>query len=912
MAFADSSTILDVLDQDVTWQQVLRPILPDSLWSGVADYLQFGTAPIQSTQIGMEHYRHSLSIMAHPRSYAQSIMLMPKDVLQRFWQLATAVHPESLIELATTGSMLYQRVELEEKFTLADLVAIAPHIELLDDIHEKLLQRNGLHLANSPELGDYLADHMGYLQSRLTPPKSDHEYLWKTLIPAIPEDQLNDLAECAVDAAVAGSKRLRSAVNGVLHRFDPAKLISEARERCVSTPDRKSTPAQRTHAIGLVDRLTMAEDRPAFVEWLNTELAADRSAAVRDAIAEISSRAHRPEIEVPILPTLEPIPDLYPDRPRLHRVVNFVVGRLDSANQSVAVNSSAATDHYDAYLFLKKVDSGEHVQLEKGHIARLLMVSAGRWDSGTSQLIEKFGIDDPLFFNAVAELDDAPQIRVIGAVTHAVAEDPNLWGPAALERWVSYNEQQIVDALGAPDHVVSRPALFELAVSAGSHSVAIEEALVAAVIGGPKRDRQHLWHCVADGRFVHRIAAGLSSRKKGERLAAAEFFKQHSSNDAVEPLRIAARKEGDERIKATMLAALEMAGQDVDEFVGADALLADATKAMAKKNAIPKAMQWLSLDSLPELRWLDGTNVDRVIINWFLVSAVKQKTAEPSPILRRHFANMDRATVERFGGTILDLWMAHDLGPIPEAEARSRALQQAQYAFNHVQNTPASHLGGWGARFAGLSLDQIAEILYQELHRTIIGSATPSKGLLAITAAASGAEVTDRALAYIKKHRGHRLSQSKALIQMLAWIDEPATVQAVMSIATRFRPKALQKEAETQAQLLADRHGWTLDDLADRSVPDGGFDGDARQVIDFGTRTFTARLTDDLTVTLTNDETGKTVRSLPKGRADEDEEVIKEAKKDFSRSEERNQERSHTAARSAANGDGAATQLERR
>jgi hypothetical protein len=181
-----------------------------------------------------------------------------------------------------------------------------------------------------------------------------------------------------------------------------------------------------------------------------------------------------------------------------------------------------------------------------------------------------------------------------------------------------------------------------------------------------------------------------------------------------------------------------------------------------------------------------------------------------------------------------------------------------------------------------MTITQISDELYRQNLSVIAGSATTSKGLLAVVAASADGSVADRCLAYIRKHRGHRVSQAKVLLEMLAWIDEPTTVQAVMSVAVSFRPKGIQDEAHRQAELLAERHGWTLDDLADRSVPTGGFEANGRQAFDNGDRTFTAHLADDLTISLINDESNKQVRSLPNGRADEDPELIKEAKREFS------------------------------
>jgi hypothetical protein len=60
---------------------------------------------------------------------------------------------------------------------------------------------------------------------------------------------------------------------------------------------------------------------------------------------------------------------------------------------------------------------------------------------------------------------------------------------------------------------------------------------------------------------------------------------------------------------------------------------------------------------------------------------------------------------------------------------------------------------------------------------------------------------------------------AEALIGMLAWLDHPTATQLVLSVGTRFRTKSLQEEAARQSAALAQRNGWTTDELADRSVP---------------------------------------------------------------------------------------------
>jgi hypothetical protein len=48
--------------------------------------------------------------------------------------------------------------------------------------------------------------------------------------------------------------------------------------------------------------------------------------------------------------------------------------------------------------------------------------------------------------------------------------------------------------------------------------------------------------------------------------------------------------------------------------------------------------------------------------------------------------------------------------------------------------------------------------------------------------------------------------------------------------------------------MLAERKGWTLDELADRTIPTAGFDEGGKMELDYGARKFTASLSEEMTI----------------------------------------------------------------
>ena len=167
------------------------------------------------------------------------------------------------------------------------------------------------------------------------------------------------------------------------------------------------------------------------------------------------------------------------------------------------------------------------------------------------------------------------------------------------------------------------------------------------------------------------------------------------------------------------------------------------------------------------------------------------------------------------------------------------------------------------------------------LQRQPLASAIASKGLLAVAAACCAERAAPPVQRYLKAWYGTRAAQGKALIAMLAWIEHPSATQLMLSIGNRFRTKSFQEEATRQAQALAERRGWSLAELADRTIPTAGFDETGALELSYGPRQFSARLLPDFKIELLNPE-GKKIAALPDPRQDDDEAEAKAAKKALS------------------------------
>ena len=391
---------------------------------------------------------------------------------------------------------------------------------------------------------------------------------------------------------------------------------------------------------------------------------------------------------------------------------------------------------------------------------------------------------------------------------------------------------------------------------------------------GPKNERPSAQRCLEGlPDKTGRLAASLDASDPETRLAAAEWMGRLGDASATSPLLAALRRETNEYAKAAMVTALELLHAPVEQFLNREALLKEAEKGAAK--AAPAGLMWFPFDRLPVVRWSDNeTPVEPVIVKWWLIQGFKLKNAEPGPLLRKYCARIkasERAVLGRF---VLESWLAEDTAPITRAEAEKRALQLAQ---EHVQMCQSPY---WPSNSPVKTLDEFYAGFLPGFLVQPKSSAASSKGILSLAGACAGAESVPLASRYLKKWYGLRGAQCRALLQMLAWVEHKTATQLLLSVGSRFRTKSIQEEAAKQAQALAERKGWTVAELADRTIPAAGLDEEGLLTLDYGPRQFTARLNEDLEFVLAGPD-GKPLKSLPDPRKDDDEAKAAEAKKTF-------------------------------
>lgn len=384
---------------------------------------------------------------------------------------------------------------------------------------------------------------------------------------------------------------------------------------------------------------------------------------------------------------------------------------------------------------------------------------------------------------------------------------------------------------------------------------------------------------------TEKIVGSLGDGKQSVRAAAADWLGRLGDQSAIGPLKKAFEKEKIELVKGSIMHALDALNANVDEFLDREKLLLEARSGLAKKR--PKGMEWVPLDSLPQLHWADTKEpVDPAIIQWWVVQSIQQKSPVCGPVIRRYLQMCRKAEATNLSKFILSSWIGRETATVSAEDAATMAQQETDQFWSRW-GTNQYYIDTFGSK------EGYYKQTFQRISTQCIYSAIEQKGMLALVAAAADGDCVKMAEQYIRKFYGTKLAQCKALVEVLAWIDHPLALQTLLAIANRFRTKGIKEAAQEHVQATAERSGWTIDELADRTIPDGGFErpvdengepiGDEAVLeLDFGPRQFIVRLNDELEPVVVPKGETKAVKTLPAPGKNDDAEMAKSAKKAFS------------------------------
>jgi hypothetical protein len=389
-------------------------------------------------------------------------------------------------------------------------------------------------------------------------------------------------------------------------------------------------------------------------------------------------------------------------------------------------------------------------------------------------------------------------------------------------------------------------------------------ALLDRALGDRKLVRQPARDLLAAAPGLDEILVPLLKHPKAEmRAGTADWLADRQATAALGPLLESARKEKLLGAKAAMLSAISRLGGEITEFVSAETQLADAKAGLKKAGA--NLPSWLPAAALPAVRRRDGTALDPDIIRWWIISGLKLKEAGGNPWFDLLLDQLDPEDAGKLGLTILQAWVAYDTAVPSDDEANAYAAQSVDSTLAMYKRWKPETTREW-----------VFAMLRQQKLSSYLNSGNDEKGMLALASRAPGANAVSLVKAFFRDHYT-RTAQCKALLSCLASNPSPLAIQYVLTIAKRWRTRTVQELAVELVSSIAEKRGWTTDQLADRTVPTGGFDDAGILPLPIGEKTYSARLDGDGKISLFNPD-GKTVQGLPASVSDDAAPALKDAK----------------------------------
>jgi len=350
-----------------------------------------------------------------------------------------------------------------------------------------------------------------------------------------------------------------------------------------------------------------------------------------------------------------------------------------------------------------------------------------------------------------------------------------------------------------------------------------------------------------------RLLSLLDDTRQATRAGAADWLSMRRDAGAVAALFKRLKKEKSEIARAAILSGLKRLGEDLSDILGPEALIAEAEKGL--KSAKFDKLEWMALANLGTVRFRNGAKAPPDVLRWWVFSAYKLKQPGGNALFEIYLDQLDPNDAAQFSTWVMESWIGYDTAKPRDDEANA-------YAKSHASSRAQTY-----ARWQpGYTEEMAFASLKSKFMSQYPNSGADSKGVLALATRAPSAIAVERVRAYLKAH-GQRTSQASALLEMLAAKGDPVALQVVIAAATRLKQKGVQKFAGELITRVAEARDWTLDELADRTVPTAGFDEDGVLTLVCGddAKVYEARLAPDLSIVLRN-PAGKDVANLPSGQ----------------------------------------------
>ena len=202
-------------------------------------------------------------------------------------------------------------------------------------------------------------------------------------------------------------------------------------------------------------------------------------------------------------------------------------------------------------------------------------------------------------------------------------------------------------------------------------------------------------------------------------------------------------------------------------------------------------------------------------------------------------------------------------------------------AVSYAEQVPPGRSRGADQLAEGLNAADLEKFAGEVFARWIaLGAPAKTKWVLYLASIHGGMGMIQSLQHYIRDWAEHaRGAIAAEAANALALNGSSPALMAVDSMARKFKNKQVRSAAGNALQAAADGLGITREELADRIVPDLGFDENLCRVFDFGTRQFRVYLTPALELEIF--EGDKKLKNLPKPGVKDDAATAEAAVRDF-------------------------------
>lgn len=392
----------------------------------------------------------------------------------------------------------------------------------------------------------------------------------------------------------------------------------------------------------------------------------------------------------------------------------------------------------------------------------------------------------------------------------------------------------------------------------------VESKLMERALQATRQIRQYSQLALAglDG-LVQKVAARLENGELAQRNVAAQWLGDLGQTSAIPFLETQLKKERSSLVYAHLLRSLSQLGHDLDAYLSPAALVAQADKNTPKK--LPSKIAWFPFEILPPLYWKhDDTPVEPRLVKWWLLSSIKVGEVHPSPLHALYLERVCPKNLKSWGYALFLAWILRDERFYAELANGSKNIEKELtllWTIPGVDTTKAIQ----------------ATLQYQSSKPESVSS---SKGLLAWIASSQTPDISEHIDSYVRKYAKEKTAFCKQLLNTLSHIDDLRAFSVIAGLAQGLKRGSIKSAAEELVQEVADRQGWTIDELTDRTLSRAGLDDHGECILNLGPRTLTLFIDDALNAQVRDSE-GKVKKTMPSERKSDDSDLYAQAKKQF-------------------------------